>query len=316
MNVIKTDKIDIGEIEKKKYYFNRDICIMVANDVIYSSDAYILDVINAKSDEISEDDKLMLESLLFEAFDNKALCPEITIMKDESGNLTLRSEDPYKPNMSNLDLVAILVKTKKQPIITREAWKYLMERYPTAPDNVLPTVLNQNTTSYYTDDNSFILIDDTNMMPYNETNLVNLIMPNMTGKLITIKNGKDVITKMVYEKKTDLENRITITLIVSEFDNVNILPLLFNMWFTNEKLQDNILEHIGYNNTLIQDSIVNKLKSKEVELVLTGTALEDRSVLPYVLVDLWDPHLETNLQIINMYYEQLEKERQRSNSKF
>lgn len=312
---IKQESIDIEQNEKNKYYFSKDIIIMTVNDLVYSADAYILDVINAKASLISEDDRLMLESMLFEIFDDKTICPEITIMKDDFDCLKLRSEDPYKSNISDLDLVAILVKTKKKHIITRDAWNYLIERYPDIIAGVVPSVINWNIADFASETN-YLLIDDTNMMPFNERMVVELIMSKDKLNVITADTGKNIIQKLVYEKQSELENMIQIVFVTSEFGNLKVMPLLFGMWFPQSQLLDNIMEHVIYKNTIIQDTIINHREAHELELIFGNSQDEDSGILPYILIDLWNPNIEEDLRKLNMYYEQLEKIKRDSSVKF
>lgn len=302
MEQIKKEHIDIEKKEKSKYYFKRDLIIVMPNDTLYSADAFILDVINAKSSIISDDDKLMLESLLFEIYDNKALSPEISIMKSENGRLKLRSEDPYKPNMSSIDLVAILIKTKKQHIITRPAWEYLTERYPNAIDGVLPSIININMSTYYEGENNYFLVDTLNM-PYDEKKLISFINPLMANKIITVDNGEDIFNKLAFDTTTELQNKVILTLVTSEFGNIDLIPILFNIWFKSDKALNLIVEHFDYSITVVQDSIVNSMRAKELELLNMNKTAEETDILPYTLVDLWNPRLAEELEIQNKIME-------------
>lgn len=302
MDTIKKDTIDIQKNEENTYYFKRDIIIIIPNDTLYSADAYILDVINAHIDDISEEDKLMLDSLLFEAFDNKAICPEISIMKDADGMLKLRNEDPYRDNLTRLELVSILVKTKKEHIVTRKAWEYLIKRYPNATVGVLPSIMNINMSTYYESDNNYFLVDTLNM-PFDELKLIEFINPLMISKIITYENGERIFSKLAFETTTDLQNKVFITLVTSEFGNIDLIPLLFNVWFENEKTLNLILEHIDYSLTIIQDSIINKIHENELTTMLTLIPREEQEVLPFTLVDLWNPHLQEELEIQNKLME-------------
>jgi hypothetical protein len=302
MEEIKKDSIDISEKEKSQYYFRRDIIIVMPNDTLYSADAYILDVINAKSYMISDDDRLMLESMLYEIYDNKAICPEISIMKSADGKLKLRSEDPYKPNMSNIDLVAILVKTKKQHIITRPAWEYMMTRYPNITDGVLPSTININMSTYYEGDNNYFLVDTLNM-PYDEKKLIGFINPLMVSRIITVDNGESVFNKLAFETTTELQNKVMLTLVTPEIGNIDLIPILFNIWFTNDKALNLILEHIDYSITIVQDSIVNAMQARNIEL-MQG---DGQDILPYTLVDLWNPNLAQELEVHNYIMEMQQK---------
>ena len=302
MEEIKKDSIDISEKEKSQYYFRRDIIIVMPNDTLYSADAYILDVINAKSYMISDDDRLMLESMLYEIYDNKAICPEISIMKSSDGKLKLRSEDPYKPNMSNIDLVAILVKTKKQHIITRTAWEYMMTRYPNITDGVLPSTININMSTYYEGDNNYFLVDTLNM-PYDEKKLIGFINPLMVSRIITVDNGESVFNKLAFETTTELQNKVMLTLVTPEIGNIDLIPILFNIWFTNDKALNLILEHIDYSITIVQDSIVNAMQARNIEL-MQG---DGQDILPYTLVDLWNPNLAQELEVQNYIMEMQQK---------
>jgi hypothetical protein len=302
MEEIKKDSIDISEKEKSQYYFRRDIIIVMPNDTLYSADAYILDVINAKSYMISDDDRLMLESMLYEIYDNKAICPEISIMKSADGKLKLRSEDPYKPNMSNIDLIAILVKTKKQHIITRPAWEYMMSRYPNITDGVLPSTININMSTYYEGDNNYFLVDTLNM-PYDEKKLIGFINPLMVSRIITVDNGESVFNKLAFETTTELQNKVMLTLVTPEIGNIDLIPILFNIWFTNDKALNLILEHIDYSITIVQDSIVNAMQARNIEL-MQG---DGQDILPYTLVDLWNPNLAQELEVQNYLMEMQQK---------
>lgn len=306
MDNIKKDSIDINKLDEEKYYFKRDIIIVMPNDTVYCADAFIIDVINANADIISDSDRLVIDSMLFEIFDDKTICPEISIMKNEDGILKLRPEDPYKPNLSSLDLVGILIKTKKKHIITRPVWEYVMSRYPNITNGVIPTVLNTNMNTYYDGDNNYFLIDDLNM-PFDERKLIEFLNPQMVNRIFTVKTGGDILSKMVYEVNTDLPNKIVITLITSEFGNHDLIPILFNIWFTNDKMVNVMLEHIDYALTIIQDSIVNQKIQKEVEAFNIGKSEEDREILPYTIVDIWNPHLAEELEIQNKILEMQQK---------